>query len=113
MASRKCWIGFTAKPKGILRIDDGAVKAILEKGKRLLPIGIAGVEGEFGVGAAVEFRNGSDEALGIGIVNYSAEDIRKIMRLKTNEIQDVLGEKPYDEVIHRNNLVLTGECMME
>jgi len=113
MANRKCWIGFTAKPKGVIRIDDGAVKAILENGKSLLPIGIIGVEGDFGVGAPVEFKNGTGDVLGKGIVNYSSADIRKIMGLKTGEIRKRLGDKPYDEVIHRNNLTITGECMID
>jgi glutamate 5-kinase len=109
LANRKCWIGFTLTPKGILRIDQGAARAILEGGKSLLPSGIVEVEGEFGVGAPVEFKNGDDESLGAGLVNYSSSDIRKIMGLKTGRIRQVLGEKPYDEVIHRDNLTITGE----
>ncbi len=109
LANRKCWIGFTLKPKGTLRIDGGATRAILERGKSLLPSGIVDVEGEFGVGAPVAFKNGDDEILGTGLVNYSAADIRKIMGLKTDRIRQVLGEKPYDEVIHRDNLTITGE----
>jgi glutamate 5-kinase len=110
MANRKCWIGFGVKPKGIIRIDDGAVKAILEGGKSLLPIGITDVEGEFGVGSPVEFKNGTGDILGTGLVNYKSSDIRKIMGLKTDQIKEKLGEKPYDEVIHRDNLTITGEC---
>jgi len=110
MANRKCWIGFTVKPKGMICIDDGAVKAILNNGKSLLPIGITKVEGEFGIGAPVEFKNGTGEVLGTGLVNYNSTDIRKIIGLKTGEIKNCLGEKPYDEVIHRNNLTITGEC---
>ncbi len=110
LANRKCWIGFNLKPKGVLLIDKGAARAILNRGKSLLPSGIEGVEGEFGVGAPVEFRNGDSEILGTGLVNYSSADIRKIMGLQTSEIKDRLGEKPYDEVIHRDNLAITGEC---
>ncbi|MCP4107886.1 MAG: glutamate 5-kinase [Desulfobacteraceae bacterium] len=110
MANRKRWIGFTAKPKGLIRIDDGAAAAVLKRGKSLLPSGITGVEGEFGVGAPVEFKNGDNEVLGTGLVNYSSTDIRKIMGLKSGEIADHLGCKPYDEVIHRDNLTITGEC---
>ncbi|MEE4355182.1 MAG: glutamate 5-kinase [Desulfococcaceae bacterium] len=110
MTNRKCWIGFSLKPGGRLRIDDGAARAILEKGKSLLPIGITAVEGEFGIGAPVEFQNGGSDVLGVGLVNYSAADIRKIMGLRSDQIQKRLGEKPYDEVIHRDNLSITGEC---
>jgi len=109
MANRKCWIGFTLTPKGTLRIDDGAARAILTGGKSLLPSGIVEVEGEFGAGAPVAFKNGGDVVLGVGLVNYSAAEIRRIMGLRTGEIREQLGHKPYDEVIHRDNLTVTGD----
>lgn len=108
MANRKSWIGFTVKPSGTLWLDDGAAGAILKNGKSLLPAGIVRVEGEFGAGAAVECRDLSDALLGVGLVNYSAADIRRIRGLKTGEILRKLGENPYDEVIHRNNLTVTN-----
>jgi glutamate 5-kinase len=107
LKSRKCWIAFTLKPKGIIRIDDGAAAAILSRGKSLLPSGIVSVEGEFGIGAPVEFRKEDNETLGTGLVNYSSTDIRKIMGLKSSRIKDRLGHKPYDYVIHRDNLAIT------
>ena len=109
LKSRKCWIAFTLKPKGIIRIDDGAAEAIVNRGKSLLPSGIIGVEGEFSVGAPVEFRTMDNEILGTGLVNYSSTDIRKIMGLKSNQIKNCLGQKPYDDVIHRDNLAVTAE----
>jgi glutamate 5-kinase len=108
LASRKCWIGYTLKPKGSILIDEGAVQAILQNGKSLLPSGIIGVQGEFDVGASVEFKSRQGETLGNGLVNYCSADIRRIMGLKTSQIKDCLGEKPYDEIIHRDNLVLTA-----
>lgn len=110
LKSRKCWIAFTLKPKGVIRIDDGAAAAIRNRGKSLLPSGIVDVEGEFGVGAPVQFKKTDDEILGTGLVNYSSEDIRKIMGLQSNQIQNRLGRKPFDDVIHRDNLVVTAEC---
>ena len=110
LKSRKCWIAFTLKPKGVIRIDDGAAAAILNRGKSLLPSGIVGVEGEFSVGAPVEFRKTDNETLGTGLVNYSSTDIRKIMGLKSSQIKNCLGHKPYDDVIHRDNLAVTAEC---
>lgn len=110
LKSRKCWIAFTLKPKGVIRIDDGAAAAILNRGKSLLPSGIVGVEGEFSVGAPVEFKKTDDETLGTGLVNYSSTDIRKIMGLKSSQIKNRLGHKPYDDVIHRDNLAVTAEC---
>ena len=110
LKSRKCWIAFTLKPKGAIRIDDGAALAILNRGKSLLPSGIVHVEGEFNVGAPVEFKNGNNETLGTGLVNYSSADIRKIMGFKSSQIKKILGHKPYDDVIHRDNLAITSEC---
>ena len=110
LKSRKCWIAFTLKPKGAIRIDDGAALAILNRGKSLLPSGIVHVEGEFNVGAPVEFKNGDNETLGTGLVNYSSADIRKIMGFKSSQIKKILGHKPYDDVIHRDNLAITSEC---
>ena len=107
LASRKCWIAFSLKPQGILKIDDGAVRALLKNGKSLLPSGILEVSNDFGVGAPVEFADRHDEVIGIGLVNYSASEIKKIMGLKSNRIKQVLGHKSYDEVIHRDNLAIT------
>jgi glutamate 5-kinase len=109
LKSRKCWIAFTLKPKGVLIVDDGAAAAIMNRGKSLLPSGIVSVEGEFDVGAPVEFRKGDHETLGTGLVNYSSTDIRKIMGLKSNQIKKRLGYKLYDDVIHRDNLAITAE----
>ena len=108
LASRKCWIAFSLKPKGIIKIDEGAVKALLKNGKSLLPSGIIAVQNEFSVGAPVEFQNQDSETLGIGLVNYSSTEIQKIMGLKSNHIKQVLGHKSYDEVIHRDNLAITA-----
>jgi glutamate 5-kinase len=108
LASRKCWIGFTLKPKGLIQIDAGAAAAVLTRGKSLLPIGITGVEGDFDVGAAVELTSSDKEILGVGLVNYNAVDIRKIMGCKSGQIRERLGYKPYDEIIHRDNLVITA-----
>ena len=110
LSRRKCWIGYTLKPKGTIVIDDGAADAILEKGKSLLPGGITDVSGDFGEGAPVELRDGRDVSLAIGLVNYSAADIRRIMGCNTSAIRDRLGHKSYDEVIHRNNLTVFNDC---
>jgi glutamate 5-kinase len=108
MASRKCWIAYTLKPKGRLILDDGAVQALVHNGKSLLPIGIVDVEGDFGVGTAVEMMGADRQKLGIGLVNYTAADLRSIKGLRTHQIKERLGHKPYDEAIHRDNLVVTA-----
>jgi glutamate 5-kinase len=107
LASRKCWIAFNLKPKGALIIDRGAVDAVRKGGKSLLPSGIMDVKGEFNVGAPVEFKTERNEVLGIGLVNYSAGDLARIKGRKSSEIRACLGYKPYDEAIHRDNLVIT------
>lgn len=107
LTSRKRWIAFNLKPQGSVIIDEGAVNAILKRGKSLLPSGILGVEGEFNVGAPVEFKDSNSQILGIGLANYSASDILRIKGLNSKKIKECLGHKPYDEVIHRDNLAIT------
>jgi glutamate 5-kinase len=109
MGSRKCWIAFTLKAKGAIKVDRGAAKAICKDGRSLLPIGILDVEGDFGVGAAVSCIDPDGVPFARGLVNYRATDIRKVMGLKTNQMEQRLGYKHYDEVIHRNNLVIAVE----
>ncbi|PIE70335.1 MAG: glutamate 5-kinase [Deltaproteobacteria bacterium] len=113
LASRKSWIAFSSKPRGAVIIDAGAVDAVIKNGKSLLASGIIGVEGDFSVGAPVFLTSSKDECLGVGLVNYGARDIEKIMGLHSNEIQIRLGSKPYDEVIHRDNLTITAEHQPE
>ncbi|NVM56778.1 MAG: glutamate 5-kinase [Desulfobacterales bacterium] len=107
MASRKCWIAFTLKAKGTIKVDRGAASAICKRGKSLLPIGIMDVEGDFGEGAMVRCVDPDSVPFARGLANYKASDIRKLMGLKTNQIEQRLGHKHYDEVIHRDNLVIT------
>ena len=80
---------------------------MLRDGKSLLPSGIVEVRGDFQVGASVEVITGNGHVIGVGLVNYSAGDIQKIMGLKTSRIEVSLGQKTYDEVIHRDNLAIT------
>ena len=111
LSSRKCWLAFSLKPKGVIRIDGGAARALTTGGKSLLPSGIAAVSGQFNVGDPVQFAGPDGQVLGNGLVNYSASDINKIKGMRSGDIADCLGEKPYDEVIHRDNLVLTNDSL--
>jgi glutamate 5-kinase len=106
MTSRKCWIAFTLKPKGVITVDQGARRAIVKQGKSLLPAGIVDVQGTFGIGAPVQCVDSNKKPIATGLVNYTSADIRKMMGLKTGQIEKQLGYKYYDEVIHRDNLVL-------
>ncbi|MDJ0762922.1 MAG: glutamate 5-kinase [Myxococcota bacterium] len=109
LSNRKCWIASQSKTMGRIKIDRGATDALLNRGKSLLPIGVLKVEGAFDPGAPVEFVDQNNRVIGIGLVNYSAADINRIKGLKSGQIKEVIGAKPYDEVIHRNNLAITGE----
>jgi glutamate 5-kinase len=106
--SRKSWIAFNLKPKGSVIIDDGALKALVKNGKSLLPGGIISVEDDFHMGEPVKILDKNKNEIGSGLVNYSSADIRRIAGRKTDEIKKILGLKPYDEVIHRDNLVITS-----
>jgi glutamate 5-kinase len=107
MKNRKCWIAFSKKTRGYIQIDDGARNAILKKGTSLLPIGVIGVKGKFSIGDAISVETQSGQDIATGLTNYSSEDIQLIMRKKSHEIEQILGEKPYDEIIHRDNMVIT------
>ncbi len=106
LSNRKSWIGFTVKPKGTIKIDDGAAEAIRKKGKSLLAGGIVDIYGDFGSGAPVELKDGNDARLAVGLVNYSAWDLKKIRGCSSSQIRERLGYKPYDEVIHRDNMTV-------
>ena len=106
LTSRKHWIAFTARPAGSITVDDGARNALLKKGKSLLPSGIKGMEGEFDSGDVVKCTGPDGSEIGRGIVNYSSNELKKIKGLKTSEIEKALGYKYFDEVIHRDNLVI-------
>lgn len=107
IASRKRWIGFTVRPKGRIYIDGGALSALQKKGKSLLPTGVIEIDGKFIKGDVVSIV-GVDESKEIarGLVNYSGDEVRKIKGLRTSLIKKMLGDKPYDEIIHRDNIVL-------
>lgn len=107
LCSRKQWIAFTRSIKGEIIVDRGAGKALLEGGKSLLPSGIKEVRGRFSLGDSVVLLSEDDRELAVGMVNYHSGDIKKIMGLRSTRIKSVLGFKHDDEVIHRDNLVIT------
>lgn len=107
--SRKYWIAFTLRSRGRIFIDEGAKEAIVRDGKSLLPTGVTQVEGDFVLGDPVSCVDALGNTIAKGLVNYSADEIRKIMGLKTAKIEQVLGYKDYDEIVHRDNLAVTAE----
>jgi len=108
IGSRKHWLAFTAKPRGRLLLDAGAVRAVRERGRSLLPAGIVSVEGRFGIGDAVSCTDDRGVEFARGLAAYAAEDVRRIKGLATSQIGRVLGYSNGDEVIHRDDLVLLG-----
>jgi glutamate 5-kinase len=108
LCHRKHWIAFTKSSKGEIVVDSGAEKALVKGGKSLLPSGITAVTGSFAVGDSVVVLNEKRQEVAVGMVNYDAADIRKIMGCKTCDIEALLGFKHDDEVIHRDNLVITN-----
>ncbi|MDR2199257.1 MAG: glutamate 5-kinase [Deltaproteobacteria bacterium] len=105
--SRKHWLAFAARPKGVVVVDEGAAKAIREAGKSLLPKGITSLEGQFLAGDAVSIvEKGISGALGVGLVNYPSHELISIMGRSSQDILDELGYCHSDEVIHRDNLVV-------
>jgi glutamate 5-kinase len=103
---KKKWIFMSLKTKGIIKIDDGAIDAILKKGKSLLAVGVVDVTGNFSFGDAVEVVDKNGNKIGKGVVNYNYNDLKNIKGKKNIEIEKIMGTNFYQEVIHRDNLFL-------
>jgi glutamate 5-kinase len=106
MSSKRRWIAFTGQSEGKLTIDDGAAKALVEKGKSLLAAGIKKTSGDFTPGDMVDIIGERGETIARGLVNYSSKELEQIMGCKTAEILLKLGQKSFDEVVNRDNLAL-------
>ncbi len=107
-ASRKQWIAGTLKPRGTLVVDDGARRA-LHSGRSLLPAGVTGVEGRFERGDAVRVVDQAGVEAGRGLVAYPADEARAIAGRRSDAIEDILGYRGRDELIHRDDLALLVE----
>ena len=105
-SARKAWIAGVVNPLGIVTVDDGAADA-LRRGTSLLPAGVVTVEGVFERGDAVIVRTRSGSEAGRGLSAYSSADIRRIAGYKSGEIAGILGYRGRDEIIHRDDLVVT------
>lgn len=106
--ARQRWIGLAAKPRGRLIVDAGARRAVEEKGRSLLAIGVVEVVGNFSKGDVVILQDTQGSEFARGLSNYSAADARRIQGMRSEEIVGLLGPRTYEEVIHRDNLVLTA-----
>lgn len=107
--SWKRWVGYTAQPKGKLVVDDGARRAVVEQGKSLLPVGVIRVEGEFRKGDVVTICDKDDGEVARGLSNFTSAEAQRICGLPTEKIAAQLGSVPYEELIHRDNLVVVGK----
>jgi glutamate 5-kinase len=102
----KRWLGYTARTRGKIVVDAGARNAVQNQGRSLLPIGVLDVTGSFGKGDVVALCDAEGVEFARGLTNYSAHDAGRIRGLRTEQLPGVLGSVPYDEVVHRDNLVV-------
>lgn len=106
-AARKRWISGQLQTRGTLILDDGAIKVVREQGKSLLPVGVKGVRGDFTRGDMVICADDEGREIARGLVNYHADEARKIIGKPSSQIIEILGYKDDNELIHRDNLVLS------
>lgn len=106
LARRKHWIAFTLRPRGVLHLDAGAVQALRDDKRSLLPSGIHRSEGRYEAGDCVRCLSPDGQEVARGLVNYPASDVEKLCGRQTADIEKVLGYKVSDEIIHRDDLVM-------
>jgi glutamate 5-kinase len=106
LKGRKGWLASATKGKGVIAVDAGARKALVEHGRSLLPSGVRSVAGHFGVGDPVDIAVEGQRPFARGLAGYGADEVRRIAGLKTSEIERALGYKYLDEIVHRNDMVL-------
>ena len=104
LSTRKRWLGFSSQPSGTLWLDTGACAAVAHQGTSLLAAGIAKCEGEFSQGDVVSLCDADGREIGRGLTNYAAEQVRQIMGLRSEQIEEVLGQSPYSAVVHCDNM---------
>ena len=106
LQGRKQWIAFVLNPKGVLQVDHGARKAICSAGRSLLPSGVTGVKGSFSAGDSVDCHDSEGNVIAVGTVNYRAEEVMRIKGKHSDAIEEILGYRDSDVLIHRDNLVI-------
>ena len=103
---RKRWIAFFDHPRGEIKIDSGAATALRADGRSLLAVGITAVTGTFDKGDPVRIVDPDGTEIGRALVNYPSDEVVRILGCKSGDIVKILGCCEYDEVVHRDNLVL-------
>ena len=105
MLGSKRWLAFFAEASGDIKIDSGAENAITSKGRSLLAKGIISIDGQFKKGDTINIFSG-DNKIAVGRSNYNSEELSKILGCHSKEFKEILGHNHYDEVVHRNNMVI-------
>jgi len=106
LAARKQWLAGHTRIAGQIKLDDGAVRVLKEQGKSLLAVGVTGVEGKFIRGEIIACVDTEGREIARGLVNYNAQETRKIMGQPSQKFMDILGYADEPELIHRDNLIL-------
>ncbi|HEX9053021.1 MAG TPA: glutamate 5-kinase [Anaeromyxobacter sp.] len=106
MSSRKGWLAVAARGKGVIVVDAGARRALVDQKRSLLPSGVRSVQGQFGIGDPVDIAVDPGRPFARGLAGYAADEVRRIAGLKSGEIERALGYKYLDEVVHRDDLVV-------
>ncbi len=106
ISARKRWIAYSLKSSGHIKVDKGAKEVLTKKNRSLLASGITGCSGKFDVGDSIAIVDENNKEFARGLTNYSSSDLNKIMGRNTKDIESILGYKYYDEVVHRDNLVI-------
>jgi len=109
ITDRKYWLGFAGHVRGAVVVDEGAQKAVTERKKSLLPTGVTDVLGQFKKGDLIRVMDKDRAEIARGLTQYSSADVKKIMGKKTGEIESVLGQMLYEEIVHRDYMFLIGE----
>lgn len=105
---RKHWLAFANRPRGQIIIDAGAIRALRERNTSLLPSGVCALKGTFEPGDLVTLVSLEGQEVARGLVNFSTQELEQIKGLKTSEVERVLGRRDFDEVVHRDHLVVHG-----
>lgn len=106
LRGRKRWIAFGARPRGVIVVNEGARRSLLDDGRSLLPAGIVEVRGRFAAGNLVSIQDESGQELARGLTNYGDAEITQIRGLRTDQVAERLGACDFEEVVHRDNLVV-------
>lgn len=106
LSGKKRWFGYLRKSRGTVTVDDGAAEALKKRGKSLLPSGAVRVDGDFRRGDTVDIADAGGKVFARGLVNFDAEECRKILGCKSGKLHEFLGADADEELIHRDNLLL-------